>query len=520
MKRIVLAVFACGLLAAATAPVSAQTLAVDDPVLRQIWTEAMENSQLKPLAHELLDVIGPRLTGSPQGAQAHEWAAAKFNEWGISARNEQWGTWQGWQRGTTHIDLLEPRIRSMSGHLMSWSPGTGGPVRAEAITIPAVADSNAFKAWLPSVKGKWVMVSFPEPTGRPDAVWEANATPEVFEKMKEARTEARKAFNENLRNTGVGSRRLPQVLAEAGAAGILTMRWTGSWNTHRTFGARTKDAPSFVLSMEDYTLLYRLAEGGSRPIVEIEAQAEFLGDTPVFNTIGMIRGTEKPDEYVLIMAHFDSWDTGSGACDNGTGSLLAMETMRVLKKVYPNPRRTLVVGLWGSEEQGLNGSRAFVEDHPEIVEGLQAGFNQDNGTGRIVRMSDMGFIEAGPYLAKWLSLVPTEVGRHVNLTLPGMPSGGGSDHASFVAAGLPVFSLGALSWEYGYTWHTQIDTYDKVVFEEIMNNVVLAASLAYLASEEEASIPRTKREMPINPRTGEPRKWPQQRPPNRKGGGN
>lgn len=523
MKRIVFGIAICGLLIVATAPVSAQTLAVDDPVLTQIWTEAMENSQLEALAHELVDGFGTRLTGSRQYQKAHQWAVEKFAEWGISARNEQYGTWVGWERGITHVDLLEPWVRTLDGVSLAWSPGTRRPVKAEAVIIPTVADTNAFRAWLPNVKRKFVMISLPELTGRPDEVWEEFALPATLEKMREARDEAREAFNENMKNAGFEGRRYQSALAaaleEAGAAGVISMNWMGGWGTYRVFSSYTKEVPSIQLSLEDYTLVYRMAKSGQQPVLQIEAQTEFLGDQPAFNTVAMIPGTEKPDEYVILMGHFDTLSGAMGACDNTTGSMIAMESLRILKKVYPNPKRTIVVGLWGSEEQGLNGSRAFVEDHPEIIEGMQAGFNQDNGTGRCVRMSDMGFIEAGPYLAKWLALVPTEVSRHIDLQLPGMPSGGGSDHAAFVAVEAPCFSLSSLSWEYGYTWHTQRDTYDKIVFDEVRNNVVLAASLAYLASEELDKLPRTKREMPIDERTGERREWPTQRKANRKGGG-
>ncbi len=122
------------------------------------------------------------------------------------------------------------------------------------------------------------------------------------------------------------------------------------------------------------------------------------------NTIAEIKGIEKPNEFVMLSAHFDSWDAATGATDNGTGTLVMMETMRILKKIYPNPKRTILVGHWGSEEQGLNGSRAFVEDHPEIVANIQALFNQDNGTGRVVNMSGAGFANAKNYLGRWLDL--------------------------------------------------------------------------------------------------------------------
>src|SRR5690606_601011 len=128
--------------------------------------------------------------------------------------------------------------------------------------------------------------------------------------------------------------------------------------------------------------LYRMIEHGDKPEIKVVAESKEHGVVPTFNTIAEIKGTEKPEEYVVLSAHFDSWDGGSGATDNGTGTIAMMEAVRILKKVYPNPKRTIIVGLWGSEEQGLNGSRAYVQDNPEIVKNIQAVFNQDSGTGR------------------------------------------------------------------------------------------------------------------------------------------
>jgi len=139
-------------------------------------------------------------------------------------------------------------------------------------------------------------------------------------------------------------------------------------------------------------------------------------------------------------------DGGTGATDNGTGTLTMMEAMRLLKKFYPHPKRTILVGHWASEEEGLNGSRAFVEDHPEIVKNLQALFNQDNGTGRVIILNGAGFADAKDYLPQWLAAVPDTIKNRIKTNFPGSPDGGGSDFASFDAVGAPGFSLGSLNW--------------------------------------------------------------------------
>jgi len=262
-----------------------------------------------------------------------------------------------------------------------------------------------------------------------------------------------------------------------------------------------------------------MVEYGDQPKIKVIAQSKELGIVPTFNTIAQIKGVEKPEEYVILSAHFDSWDGGTGATDNGTGSLVMMETMRVLKKMYPNPKRTILVGHWGSEEQGLNGSRAFVEDFPKIVENTQAVFNQDNGTGRVVNISGAGFLHSYEFMSRWLYSVPKDVTKHIKTSYPGSPSGGGSDNASFVAAGVPAFSLSSLNWSYwNYTWHTNRDTYDKIIFDDVRNNVILTAVLAYMASEDDSKTSRERIIMPIDSRTGKQRNWPTQRSPQRKGG--
>jgi carboxypeptidase Q len=221
---------------------------------------------------------------------------------------------------------------------------------------------------------------------------------------------------------------------------------------------------------------------------------------------------------VMLSAHFDSWDGGTGATDNGTGTILMMEVMRILKKVYPNPKRTILVGHWGSEEQGLNGSRGFVEDHPEMMEKIQVLFNQDNGTGRVANLSGQGFVHSYEYLGRWMNKVPREITKDIETSFPGNPGGGGSDYASFVAAGVPAFNLSSLSWDYGtQTWHTNVDTYDKVIFDDVKSNAILAAILVYMACEEENMVSKEVR-VPLDFRTGEPTAWPTPRSPNRRGG--
>ena len=498
----------CGLLAALPAAAQ-QGWTTDDRVLRAIWDEGTQRSRLEPLAQALMDSVGPRLTGTPGQAAAHAWAAAQLGAWGAEARVEPYGRWIGWRRGTAHVDLVQPRVRTLEARLLAYSRGTGGPITGEVVAVPYEADSARFDAWLQTVRGKFVLIDPPRPTCRPTENWQAWAQPATLQRLAEQVAERDSAGARWMRRLGLGSQEIAHVVGELGAAGALTSDWSGGWGTQWVHMAVTPAVPLLDVTCEDYGLLARLAANGQGPVLRVDAQAEYTGAAPAANTVAMVRGRELPDEYVVLSAHFDSWDAASGATDNGTGAVVMMEALRILREVYPEPRRTILVGLWSGEEQGLNGSRAFAEDHPEVVAGLQVLLNQDTGTGRIERISLQGFSEAEPLVRGWLARMPPELAEGVQVDAPGYPSAGSSDHSSFVCRGAPGLWLLSTSWDYGtYTWHTTRDTYDKVVFTDLRRNAVLLAMIAYLASEDPRRVPRTRRpDLPAD-RAGQPATWP------------
>ncbi len=379
----------------------------DSTIIASMMKEGFDNSQLKPLAQELMDEIGPRLIGTSKLQKANDWLVSKYKSWGIDARNEKWGEWRGWERGISHIDMISPWVKSLEGTQLAWSPSTKGKtITAEVIVLANTPDSLSFQKWLPNVKGKFVMISMPQPTGRPNYNWEQYATKPSFDKMKSERDDSIAAWRKRISNTGYTNKQLARALDSAGAAGIIANTWSNGFGVDKIFYANTKTVPTVDISVEDYGLLYRLIENDAKPKVSIYADSKETGMVPTFNTIAEIKGSEKPNEYVMLSAHLDSWDGATGATDNGTGTITMLEAMRILKKIYPNPKRTILVGHWAGEEEGLNGSRAFVEDHPEIVKNLQALFNQDNGTGRVTELAGQGFINAYNYLGRWLSPCP------------------------------------------------------------------------------------------------------------------
>jgi hypothetical protein len=516
MRRITTLAAGAIMLAAVRQPVTAQTFPTDDAVIKRMWDVGMNNSQTERLAQVLFDSIGPRLTGSPGQKSGNDWLVKMYTSWGINATNEKYGTWRGWKRGISHIDLLQPRVRSLEGTMLAWSPGTGGkPKLGSVVVLPLFKDSTEFVKWLPQAKGKYVMIDGQAlPSCRPTSDFAEFATRASRARLDTLETEIYVDRDKRIKGTGysfgLSGGALSKRLDAAGVAGVITSRMSdqglpstqrpllsagigmaGTWPIFETYNV---NSPAVALSCEDYGLLYRLSANNQNPQIAVTADAQQLGEVPVFNTIATIKGSEKPDEYVMLSAHFDSWDAGSGATDNGTGTLTMMEAMRIIRQTYPNPKRTILVGHWSSEEQGLNGSTAWSADHPEIVAKIQALYNQDNGTGRVTRVGGSGLPAMEAALNAWKAKLPKEMTDSTTYSFSrGIPRPGGTDGTVFGCRGAPHFGLGALGWNYGSeTWHTNRDTYDKVVFDDLKYNATLTAMLVYLASEDPTFIDRTK----------------------------
>jgi hypothetical protein len=498
------------------AALGAQTFRSADSVIRRMWTEGMERSQTERLAQVLLDSIGPRLSGSPGYTAAGEWLLRTYQGWGVTARREQYGTWRGWRQGPTHFDLIAPRVATMDVELLAWSPGTGGrPVEGDVVVIPELANTAAADAWLRTLRGKFVLVSAPEIMCRARQELERNARASTVTAIDARRGETQRTANARLAAlapAGTNQQQAPRAaiarLDSAGVIGIGTLLWSGGWGVNKVFGAFSERVPSLDLSCEDYGQLYRLATNNQGPRVRfsIDAQAA-TADVPMFNVVAELKGTELPDEYVMLSAHLDSWHSAQGATDNGTGTIMMLEAMRILKAAYPRPRRTILVGHWGGEEQGANGSLAFGEDHPEVISGLQALFNQDNGTWRIEYLEASGFLKAGANLARWVSQLPAELTDSIRFNAPGAQGNMGSDHSSFICRPAPGFRLQSSYPEYRqYTWHTNRDTYDKIVFDDLKQNATTAAMLVYAASEDPEKVPRDQSILPPFP-NGQPHPW-------------
>ncbi|MDB4914801.1 MAG: peptidase family protein [Gemmatimonadetes bacterium] len=500
------------------APAPGQVPAAPDSVLRAIWTEAIHHSTLESMAFSMLDSIGPRLTGSPGLAKANDWIAAQYVRWGVEAKNEQYGTWEGWQRGITHLDLLEPRVRSLDARLLAYSTGLAQPRLARVMTLPRRIDSASIASWLRDIRGNFVLISREPLSCRPAESWKRWTGEAGVAAARSAQDSVHATW---MRQVMALTKQQPDsfyvVLAHAGAVALLTTDWSGGWGANHVFAALTRDVPYIGVTCEDYGLLSRLARRSTPPTARLQAEARALGPVPARNTLGVIRGGEKANETVILSAHLDSWDGGSGATDNGSGTLIVMEAMRILRAHSPRPRRTIMAAHWSGEEQGLNGSKAFVSDHSELVDGLQILFNQDNGSGRVQEIALLGFTRIGEPVRGWLGRMPHELTDSVHVSDPGRPEGA-TDFQSFICKGVLAIELGSADFDYNeYTWHTTIDTSDKLSFSDLRRNAAMLAMLAYLASEEPDRLPRDHLKEAVDRATGAKIRVPPCQQPDRVG---
>lgn len=477
-----------------------------DPVVRRIYDEGLHHSQVATLAQALMDSIGPRLTGSPANRAANQWLLHIYTQWGIPARNEQYGTWRDWTRGPSSVTLVAPRERVLEAIQLPWSASTpAAGLEADVVALPRadeVRDSAGLVQWLTATaKGKFLLVTPVEPSCRPDSSWREWAAPATYQALRAARDSAEAQWHAVVALSGRDWRRAMMVeAARAGVAGLLGNRWSHGWGVDKVMGSYATD-PIFDVSCEDYTLLARLAAHHQHPRVRAIAQSTLApAESPAYNTLARLEGTEHPDEYVMLSAHLDSWDAASGATDNGTGTIVMLEAMRLLKAAYPHPKRTILAGHWSGEEQGEIGSSAFTVDHPEVLNGLQALLNQDNGTGNIDTVDTYGFLDAPAAFARWMARVPADLTAGITIDEPGFAHNEDSDSDPFACRDAPGFFLTSADWDYtDYTWHTNRDTYDKISFVDVARNATLIALLAYEASEDPTQLSRARRIPPTGP---------------------
>jgi len=462
----------------------------------QILNEIRDHSQAMDNLEYLSDEIGQRLTGSSQLKQANDWTAAKFREYGLTnVKLEPWTIAHSWTRGTAHARIVSPAVHPLTIASAGWSPGTNGAVRGPVVYFDAKTKEE-FGKFRGKLKGAIVIYQEPESLSPPKPqnpnallVRPMQAPPPVKGQPAEpspfaAQQEVARARNDFFKQEGVAV-----VLRDSGKPhGLLNM--TGIGGEKFDIGA----IPTAFITGEGYRMLFRMQKHG-KVEVEIEMSNSF-GDKPmdVYNTVAEIRGSEKPDEMVILGAHLDSWDLGTGSTDNGTGSMAVLEAARTLAKLNLKPKRTIRFVLFTGEEEGLVGSVKYVESHTNELEKISAVLVHDTGTGRVLTLGLHDNYQDREIVDQVLAPL-----KELKLLEPTMRRSFGTDHASFDDAGVPGFLVIQDGAEYSLTHHSQSDTFDKVWKDELNQGAQVLAAWAYNTAQLPALLPR--RPLPYRPST-------------------
>ena len=500
----------------------------EEALVVKLKQEGIEGSQVMEILSMLTDVNGPRLTNSAGFKKAAEYAKRTLESWGVqNVHFDQWDEvfGKGWELKKFHLANIEPTYSPLIAFPKAWSPGVKGTVKAEAIYLDIEKESD-LEQYKGKLKGKFVLFSLPSPVRpsfRADASRHADSTLEEMSKAK--------AASSSNRGNRFRAPSEPQRLAflkwdlcqKEGALAVLeasprleddgtlvvsqaTVPYPAELPYSERLRAWDPKAPSIlpqvVVTAEHYNRLVRLLKRKIAVTLEMTLQTEFTRAEPGFNVIGEIPGTDRKDEVVMIGAHLDSWHSANGTTDNAAGSAVMLETMRILKALGQQPRRTIRIALWGGEEQGLIGSRSYVKRHlgsrldesypydsihltPE-GEKLSVYFNMDNGTGKYRGVYLQGNEGVHPIFSEWVK--PFAEDGASTLTLRNTS---GTDHLSFDAIGLPAFQFIQDPIEYGTrTHHANMDLYDKAVEDDLKHNAVMTAVFAWMAANRNGLIPR------------------------------
>jgi hypothetical protein len=478
---------------------------VDLAMIYKIKQEGLKNSNVEDIAFWLTDFIGPRLTASTGYNHANEWAKKKMEDFGFqnvrieAAKDFSRG---GWDNIKTYAALTAPYYANFACNPVAWSGSTNGLIKSQVVYLDAKADSDLIR-YKGKLAGKIVLMP-------------STATYEVsFDPLANRLTDAQlkdlsMAFSSIPpkrppvdRNVMLAERalrlKLYNFVINEGAAVILNN--SGTFNVPRSNGENYKSGDKepiaeLNLPIEDHGRMVRLIQHNIPVEMEIEIQNKFFDSPTVFNVIGEIPGTDKllKNEIVMLGAHIDSWNGGTGAADNGSGVIVMLEAMRILKSLDIAPRRTIRIALWGGEEQGLFGSSGYVDkylvdpvtkEHKPDYDKFSAYFNMDNGSGRYrgIYLQENELVR--PIFEEWLK--PFEDMGCSTITIRNT---GGTDHLSFDRAGLPGFQFIQDEIEYSRGYHTVMDTYERLVMSDLKQNAIITASFVYNAAMRNAKLPQ------------------------------
>ena len=535
MKRVIPALTLVGSFCVSALIAQGPAEPLDYATIAQIRDEGLNRSQVMDHISWLSDVYGPRLTGGPGIMQASDWAIRKFNEWGLAnAHRETWPFGKGWSLVRLSAQMIEPQVQPLIAFPGSWTPGTKGTVAADVVRVQIDSEAD-FEKYRGQLAGKIVLTQ-PE---RPVPILDGLIVHRMSEKdFAEAATtpipqprggRAGRGRGGNDEDTTVGGRGGAQtltakiaqfykaegvvatfnrgsdvIMASIGSDLSVQQQHTDGGTIFPTGnGSRAADAgaglPSVTLAVEHYNRMVRVLAKGIPVKVELNIETKFYDEiTPNgFNIIAEIPGTDPAlrDEVVMLGAHFDSVAAATGATDNATGSAAMMEAMRILKAVGAKPRRTIRVALWGGEEEGLLGSRAYVREHfgdpatmvlkPDHAR-LAAYFNSDNGTGRVRGIWLQGNMAVRSIFDQWIKPL-----SDLGVVATGPRSVTSTDHVSFDAVGLPGFQFMVDRLEYNSrTHHSNMDFYDRVQRDDMVQQATVIAVIAYNAAVRDEKLPR------------------------------
>jgi hypothetical protein len=516
----------------------AQVEKIDLEMMKKIREEGMQRSQVMETLSWLTDVHGPRLTNSPQYKRASEWAKVKLTEWGLqNASLEAWGPFgRGWSLEGFTANIVKPDFIPLIAYPKAWSPSTNGVVRGQVVYLDAKTPDDLEK-YKGKLKGAIVLVSPPREV---QAHFKPEGTRTTDEELLAMANAESPTPGGGFRRGGGGNPDLRaalelvskkwQMVYDEGAAVALDMgRGDGGTifvqsatmpapadasfdRRPRPWAPDAKLIPQASLAAEHYNRIVRMVTKGVPVELEVQIAAKFHDqDLMGYNVIAEIPGSDLKDEIVMVGGHFDSWHSGTGATDNGAGSAVAMEVVRILQSLGVKPRRTVRIGLWGGEEEGLIGSHAHVEKHyasrqasepsagPQGQQGQQgpltlkpahekfsAYFNLDNGTGKIRGVYLQGNEAVRPIFRAWLDPF-----RDLGAATLTSRNTGGTDHLSFDGVGLPGFQFIQDEIEYSTrTHHSNMDVYDRIQADDMKQASVIIAGFVYNAAMRDEKLPR------------------------------
>jgi hypothetical protein len=493
---------------------------VDLDAITRIKAEGFERSEVMDIAWWLTEVHGPRLTNSPQMRAAAEWTLKKAKAWGLAnVALEPWGAnaefGRGWSNERTVVHVVKPTPWPVLAHPRAWTPGTNGPVTAEAVLAPIATEAD-FNKYRGTLKGKVVLlqnVLSVTPLFDPPA---RRLTTQGLDEMEAQPVAPPEAGGRGGRGGAGGgaqltARRNAFLVAEGVAAVLEPANGRGDSGSLLVGGGGSRHLkdpavpPQLAVATEHYNRIARLLSRNQPVTIEVDVRSTFHdADLTMYNIVAEIPGTDKADEVVMLGAHFDSWHAGTGSVDNASGSAVMLEAMRILKQSGVRLRRTVRMALWTGEEQGLIGSRMYVRHHfadvvdmkPKPAHAKLAGyFNMDNGTGQYRGVYLQGNEAVAPIFRAWMAPFANLGMTHLTIR-----NTGGTDHLSFNNVGLPGFQFIQDPVQYSSrTHHSNLDVYDQLIAPDLMKNAVITAAFVYHTANREQLLPRKPMPRPTPP---------------------